>query len=990
MRRFLLTFCALIGFGVGKSQSPSHQLTFYSITEQDGLSDNRVTCFLQDHNGVMWIGTQDGLNKFDGSVIKRFNNQKDDSASFVNNHITALGEDEQHHLWITTLGGLSEYDPNLKKFNNYQATSPYGNANLMWDIQIEGNNIWIATEVGALRFSIKEKKFYTFYNKSSVIPATQRNDNWLTHILVDHKKRIWLASHSGLWRLYANENKYEKITRAAKPQLVSALTEDHNGNVWFGLWGEGIYVLNTDKNTIQSLKTENTLATVAGFAESTDEKNNYTMWTSGLCAFNKNKTFTNYSPENTDIENNFSESRFYFSQDGLLWISTPQGVRILDPNRQPFVHHIISPHDITNQTVALLSKGNELYVGGMGSEFLKLYDSSFKLVRNYAPNPMNFAALNLVREAKDQLWICTEQGLFLMNETTGSMTRYQLTEKEINTPTRNFFTNMFIDSRGRHWVFPWRSGIWQLEVANGSFKKIIVSLDNKKEISKKLVVATAVEDEEGNIWFGDLDEGLMLWESSSGKFSRPTEKIFKSFYSLGNIVYEKPYLWFVISGQVVRVTTATKKIDYWSIPKEFNKTVFNFCSDKKRLWITTSHGLLSFNKTTHVFHRFTNNDGLLHNEMSGVIKALPNGKILYAAQNYITEFRGDKVLKPTGTPQVTITETFSQNELISWQLTEKQEKKITLDHTHNNFTFHWALLNFRNPMQNQYYCKLEGIDKEWKYVGTTGQAEYASLAPGTYFFHARGATSEGIRNQKDDLLIITILSPFWQTWWFIAASIVLVAAVIYFVYRYRLKQILMQEKIRSKISTDLHDDIGSTLSSISILGDLVLQKSKNEISPMVQEIRDNALTLMEKMDDIVWGIQPDNDSLEKLLTRIKRFASQLFEARNIEYTIEVQENIKKIKLPMEHRQHIYLILKETINNVVKHAQCSKASILVNLNRYNLMVTVSDNGKGYDPAYEFTGNGIKSIRKRALSINADLQLTSISLQGSRMVLTLKIK
>ncbi|MGC4023108.1 MAG: triple tyrosine motif-containing protein [Cyclobacteriaceae bacterium] len=415
------------------------------------------------------------------------------------------------------------------------------------------------------------------------------------------------------------------------------------------------------------------------------------------------------------------------------------------------------------------------------------------------------------------------------------------------------------------------------------------------------------------------------------------------------------------------------------------------CVDNKRLWITTSGGLLSFDKTTHGFNRFTANDGLLENEMNGVISSFQNGKIIYAVGNHFTVFRSDELLKPTTKPKVTITEVFSQNQLIQWLPNKKNNKEITLDHTYNNFTFHWALLNYRNPLQNQYYCKLEGIDKDWKYVGNVGQAEYASLPSGTYTFHVRGTTSDGIKNELDDFLIIIIEPPFWKTAWFIIGCILLASTLIYLIYRYRLNQILLQERMRSKISTDLHDDIGSTLSSISILGDLVLQKTSDDsASTMVKEIRDNAQVLMEKMDDIVWGINPENDSLEKLLLRIKRFASQLFEAKNIEYSIDVQEHLQQIKLPMDHRQHIYLILKEAINNLVKHAQCNKAAIKVCVDNNFLVVLVSDNGKGYDIDSNHNGNGIRSIKKRSESMRAELTLRSKASEGSTMELKVKIK
>jgi signal transduction histidine kinase len=197
------------------------------------------------------------------------------------------------------------------------------------------------------------------------------------------------------------------------------------------------------------------------------------------------------------------------------------------------------------------------------------------------------------------------------------------------------------------------------------------------------------------------------------------------------------------------------------------------------------------------------------------------------------------------------------------------------------------------------------------------------------------------------------------------------------------------QNIRNKIAQDLHDDIGSTLSSISILSDLALkEKNIEQSNEVISEIKNNSITLMEKMDDIVWSINPKNDSLENLLIRIKRFATQLFEAKEIDYTIEIDDNIAEVKLPMDHRQHIYLILKEAINNLVKYSQATKAQIKVCCNNNLLELYVIDNGKGFVQQVSATGNGILSMKSRALLMNAQLIINSELNKGTEIFLKVK--
>jgi signal transduction histidine kinase len=194
------------------------------------------------------------------------------------------------------------------------------------------------------------------------------------------------------------------------------------------------------------------------------------------------------------------------------------------------------------------------------------------------------------------------------------------------------------------------------------------------------------------------------------------------------------------------------------------------------------------------------------------------------------------------------------------------------------------------------------------------------------------------------------------------------------------------QHIRNKIAQDLHDDIGSTLSSISILSDLAMKDNSGRHNlETMSEIKDSSIMLMEKMDDIVWSINPRNDSLENLLTRVRHFATTLFEAKDIDYRIDIQKNIHEVRLPMDYRQHIYLILKEAINNLVKYGRASAASIEVRFDHQHLQLCVRDNGQGFDPSSPSTGNGISGMYRRASMMNARVTIASTPGQGTSIQL-----
>lgn len=982
------------------AQPEHNRLVLYSISEQQGLSDNRVTCFFQDDEGFMWIGSQDGLSRYDGSVVTPYKHRKNDSTSLAGNHVTAITADENKTLWISTLDGLCRYDPTHDRFETHRSSIVIGNPNLMWDVVSDGNgNLWIASEVGLLQFIIKQKKFLLHRIQANLDEVRVRRANWITKISMDRKKRFWVSTHYGVWQFFPGKNEFEPAVVNPDRKfddLVNTVFSDHAGNLWMGTWGEGLKKYNPETKKVERVINRNIRENVFGVTEIQNDRGQYSIWCSDLVEIDDQNRVRKYEPSSIEPNRSFNESRCYASKYGLLWITSLTGAKIVDPSRQFFTHHMLAKEQLSSQQVSFLeSSFSQFYVGGQAKQFLKRYDARFNVVKNFqASDELSRGSiegpsvLKICREDEGHLWLCTENGLVLMDENNGSQKVFRLSSQQINTPARNFFTSMLIDQKKRYWVFPWRSGIWQLNRETGTFKKMQLSLP--EDSTRRFVISSAVEDHHGKIWLADLDIGLLHSDESKNSFLKFKPKELGDRYTISKLEFIKPYLWIVRAGEIIRVNTDNEQMDKWPIPDGFNKTVSDFYNDHAgHLWISTSSGLIAFDKNNFSFVRYRSGDGLINDNMEGVFASLHDGRILFFMENYVTEFEPSKLSKPLRSRAVVLTGVLAQNKKASIQRDQKK-KFVELDYSFTNFKFHWALLNYSNPLENQYYCKLDGVDKDWKHVGHVGFAEYASLPPGEYTFHARGITSDGVKGLADDTLLIIIHPPFWETWWFVVMLVATISFSVFALYRYRVNQLLLREKMRTKIATDLHDDIGSTLSSISILGDLVFhQLSPGMSATMVKEIRDNAQILMEKMDDIVWGINPTNDSLEKLFLRLKKFAAQVLEARNIEYVIDIKPTVRHVRISMEHRQHVYLILKEAINNMVKHSQCKTASLSIDQSHDYLIMKVTDDGIGFDLSSSEDGNGLASLRRRAEAMKAKLSIHSDS-SGTSIDLKVKIQ
>ncbi len=288
-----------------------------------------------------------------------------------------------------------------------------------------------------------------------------------------------------------------------------------------------------------------------------------------------------------------------------------------------------------------------------------------------------------------------------------------------------------------------------------------------------------------------------------------------------------------------------------------------------------------------------------------------------------------------------------------------------------------------------YHYMLSGQDNEWSPVTEHNDVAY-NLKPGNYTFKVVAENADGVWSKHPAVFHFIITPPFWQRWWFMLMVAIAFMLIAYSIYRYQLSKKLALELLRNKISTDLHDDIGSTLSSISILSEVAVREKEQKSKHMLDEINERSHSLMEKMDDIVWSISTRNDTVGNLFIRIQQFASTVLEAKDIDYEVNIPDRVKDVKLDMQRRQHIYLILKEAINNLVKYSCCTAACITAAYVGHTLKIEVTDNGKGFDINTIQHGNGLYNMKKRTEMIRGSLSINSMPGNGTKVTLIVQIE
>lgn len=995
-RFFLYIWFSLSGvFGSLASFSQKNaEIVLHKIDEQNGLSDNNVQCIYKGKNNFVWVGTASGLNLMDGSGITVFKHDAINPNSISNNNITCVTGDSKGILWIGTIGGVNSFDVNTRQFTFFPLNEKQNiqNQPVTCLLADSVNNLYIGTLEGLFYLHGKTGKIETVE-----VPGDKRTfaaNNAITHLLKDKSGKIWITTYNGLWSYDKMTNRFmHEITEKNDPQFTWLFTYsivDHEGKIWVGTWDKGLKKFDPVTKTIATFPVINN-KDIISIAEIKQPTGKYLIWINGYSrAFDP----TTGKVTQLQISPAFSKkpliNNLYASADNWLWIGTHQGLYFFNPAKSLFTQHRFAK-PITPQVVALLQWKNKILVSGAGSHFLKAYDSTFKPTDNYSGEVKNEDLSCLCLKFSDGRHVKagTSNGIADIDLRTHRVTFQHLGFLTKNISSGNFITSILKDENGKWWVFPWRYGVWQTDSLYKNFHQVFNNFITVNERPKPLVIADAIEDQHGNLWLADLDEGIILYNRKRNVFSKPFIKSLGERNSMSQILYYHNHCFSFAGADIYEWNPDSMHLKKISLPFQNDKPISSIAIDSSaNLWMATKKGLVVYGLKNGVFNRFTTADGLITNEMDATMLCTSEGKIIIGSADYLSSFIPSRLLSSIdNTPNIHLTEVIANGHL----LRAGSYDKMIFNHTINNFIFKWTVTDFNNPINNRFYYRLQGIDKTWRSSGNRGEVEFANLSPGKYLLLLKGENSNGVNAGKILSISFTILLPFWRTWWFLTLMFLLIAGFFYSFYRYRLNQGLKIEKLRNRISLDLHDDIGSTLSSISILSEMALKENTpSATEEMLREIKENSLSLMERMDDIVWSINSQNDSLESLFLRIKTFASRLFEAKEINYTINIDETIKHGQLQMEYRQQIYLILKEAINNIVKYSQCTDAKIMVEYIESHLKIVIQDNGKGFDVQNAKSGNGLNSMKQRAADINATLSISSRLNEGTQIILFIKIK
>jgi ligand-binding sensor domain-containing protein/signal transduction histidine kinase len=807
---------------------PQKKQINFEYLQTRGLSQNSINCMLKDHYGLMWFGTQVGLNKFDGYKFTVYTHTINDPKSIAANNIAGLCEDKEGDLWVATkLGGVSQYDPGSESFINYQeklndtASLSSNQTNLIYEDR--RGNIWVGTLSGLNLFNKKTKKFVRYI--ANPIDSSSLSSSWILSVYEDSRGNFWVGTKNGLNLMDRQTGKCTQYLhdpfnkKSIANNYVNKILEDSYGNIWLGT-NTGLDLFNRDTKIFTHFSSSyaNSKGKENGGLISAIIQDENFLWvgTKALSLFDiKNKTYVDYidqSNKEKDIKD-FEIYSLLRDDQHILWVGTSSsGIYQYDKNL-PHFSSFKSGHKNNSYNViwsfAEDQKGN-IWVGmDAGLSYFNRFDNSFTNYTHESKNKNSISgrALTLLKSRENNdLWIGTDNGLDLYHPETGIFQHFG-EEKGTSHQAGKFILKLFEDSKGNIWMGTAYEGVIILDKKKQQFIKFQHDPKNPNSLSNDRGIYAFCEDKEGNIWIGNSN-GIDIFNPGNNHFIHFNNKKSNLSDDILTVVClladSKDNIWIgTMDGGLIRYNKKSNEfVAYTKQQGLANNTINSIIEDEKGfLWLSTNEGIVRFDPVNQKFRNYSAYNGLQDEEFDvGAGLFTKSRDIFFGGINGFNVFNPDSLPENRNIPPVILTgfELFNKPVIIGAKNSVSQKslletKEIILSYDQSVFTFEFAALDYTFPEKNQYAYKLEGFDKDWNNVGTKRTATYTNLDPGTYIFKVRGSNNDGIWSKDGVSIKIIITPPFWLTWWFkILAVFIIVGSAIGF-YRYRVKSINKQK-----------------------------------------------------------------------------------------------------------------------------------------------------------------------------------------------------
>jgi len=985
------------------------RLQFKHLTSDDGLSSSIITSVIQDNKGFVWIGTYDGLNRYDGFNFVVYRNIYGDSTSLTNNVIRTMIEDHNNILLIGTQHGLCRYDRDKNSFLNYMIdnSSPLKGLDCIVSKIKEDSlgNLWLATNIGLIYFD-RIKNQIIRYTSDPKNTGSLSND-YLEAVLIDKENRLWITTRKGLNLFLPQTGTFKRIIRSENDTTDLAtinftdLAEDQTGNLWFGST-MGLYCL---KN--------NPEAKITNLVHySNDPRNKHSL------SLNQIKSL-------------------YVDNSNNLWIGTENGgLDLFDRQNQRFWHNKKDDYDqrsLNNESIQTIyqDKIGNLWIGTFtgGLNIALINRDGIISYQNLPGAPFSLSHNTVtcfLEDHNDQIWVGTDGGgLNHFDEPTNRFMHFDMDNSPVKS---NSILCILEDHKNHIWFGTWAGGLVNFDARTRTFK--ILTTKNS-DILDNNIYAIA-EGQNNDLWLGSFNYGLIHYNinlnkftdytpENSGLINRMIIKIKK--FSKGRLLIGSTNGFQIFSPENNNFLT------YLSDPKDTNSLSYPTITDilvenDSCIWIGTRNGLNRFNPNTGTFNRYFIKDGLAGNNIKGIIldesgvlwvttgngvcrfdyknKKIKNfsrtdglqgnefsersilktkkGGLLMGGTRGFSLIYPVKIIENKNIPNVLITDLKIFNESVEPGVRNSplvknitETKNLVLSYRQSVLTFYFAVMDFTAPDKNRYAYKMEGFDKDWIYTINKREATYTNLSPAEYVFRVKGSNNDDKWNETGTSIIITIRPAWWNTLWFrliIILAVILIFALFLFSRFRQLKNQKMilektvalktaelkelnasKDKFFSIIAHDLKNPFGSIIGISEILKEETKASANFVLENYATIINNSAVQTFMLLENLLEWANSQRGKIQftpvsiDLNVLISEEFNILYD-RAKEKRIELINSLQDNLMIIADKNMIKTILRNLISNAIKFTNKNgKVEVKALINNVNLEISVSDNGIG---------------------------------------------
>jgi signal transduction histidine kinase/ligand-binding sensor domain-containing protein/DNA-binding response OmpR family regulator len=834
----------------------NRDLRFDHLTVDDGLSANTVLCILQDSRGFLWIGTYDGLNRYDGYNFKAYKNSPDDSLSISDNRVRTLQEDNNGNIWIGCGwgGGLNKFNRDTETFTRYlhDPDNPAGvsSNNISSLCSDKTGNLWIGTEGGGLNYLEVDNNIFHHYKSERGDPFGLSSNN-IQAVYVDRSDALWIGTAgSGLQKFIKDKGYFISYRKSDDPEslgsnYVASIYEDPSGYLWIGTRGGGLNKFDQSSNKFQRFThnpvNSNSISDNDAWIVSGDSEG--WIW---IATFNgglnfldgRSRTF-NLCKKNYNDPKSLSDdlvTAICEDKSGLLWFGTWNGgLNKYDRKREKFftyTHQADNLNSLSSSGVYAIFKDSygELWVGVDAGGLNRIDERTNKFTHykhnpNYAGSISSDGVFSICEDKDGNLWIGTDDaGVNRFDRKTNKFRLYKNAPNDPNSLSSDKVSHIFCDSYGDIWIGFSGSRLDRLKRGESNFIHYRNDPSNPNSISPDMVYIF-YEDKSRNLWIGTHGGGLMLYNRDTDDFSfyqqNPNDRSNSLSHNAVSAICESEngILWIGTNGAGFnRFDRVKNQFKHYREKDGLANDVVNgiLSDDKGNLWISTGKGISRFNIERESFTNFDSKDGLQGSEFNGrACFKSPTGEMYFGGTNGLNRFHPSEIKDNPFIPPVFITDiqilhkpvTIGFDSLRNRTILRKsilESDLIELKYDENILTFEIAALDFHSPGKNQYSYILEGFDKHWITTDSKNRTiTYTNLNPAQYVLKVKGSNNDGVWNEAGTSLKIIIHPPWWSTWWsYILYGFVFVLTFMtitrFYLNRHRLRTQLALEQEHAK------------------------------------------------------------------------------------------------------------------------------------------------------------------------------------------------